>query len=149
MCDLFIKEPNYRLSRNHEGWARLYQGFRQDVWEGSPKEGGLGVLPQEKKIQSFQFKCSKWPILTEMTEKYGIYFYFLCQQGGISPPVVPSVGPDPLPPPPPDPLAETLYTIYHKDRPNVFYWGVMIAVSNDLISTEATELDTYMWGSVD
>ena len=38
--------------------------------------------------------------------------------------------------------AELGYTIYRKDRPNMSYEGVMIAVSNDLISTEATELDT-------
>ena len=38
--------------------------------------------------------------------------------------------------------AELGYTIYHKDRPNMSYSGVMIAVSNDLISTEATEVDT-------
>ena len=34
------------------------------------------------------------------------------------------------------------YTVYRKDRPNKSYGGVMIAVSNDLISTEAPELDT-------
>ena len=38
-------------------------------WRGGPNEvGGLEVLPQE----SFKFQCSKWPILTEMTPKYGI-----------------------------------------------------------------------------
>ena len=46
---------------------------------GSKRRGDLGVLPPEKKIQSFQFKCLKWPTLTEITAKYGIYFYFLCQ----------------------------------------------------------------------
>ena len=63
---------------------------------GGPKRvGGLGVLPHEKKIRVFKFWCSKWPILTEMTVKYGKYFKFPCQQGGISPlapPVVPSGG---------------------------------------------------------
>ena len=34
------------------------------------------------------------------------------------------------------------YTVYRKDRPNQSYGGVLIAVSNDLISSEATELDT-------
>ena len=38
--------------------------------------------------------------------------------------------------------ADLGYTIYRKDRHNMSYGGVMIAVSNDLISTEATELDT-------
>ena len=57
----------------------LQQVFRQECLGGGSKR--KGVLPQEKKKQSFQFKCLKWPILTEMTAKYGIYFYFLCQQG--------------------------------------------------------------------
>ena len=34
------------------------------------------------------------------------------------------------------------YTVYRKDRPNQSYGGVLIAVSNNLISSEATELDT-------
>ena len=59
--------------------------------KGGPK--GRGVwrsFPRRKKIQSFQFKWLKWPILTEMTAKYGICFYLLCQQGGGGgiPPVV-------------------------------------------------------------
>ena len=37
-------------------------------------------------------RCLKWHILTEMTVKYEIYFYFLCQQGGDIPPVVLSGG---------------------------------------------------------
>ena len=49
----------------------------------------------EKKIQSFEFECLKWPILAKMTRKSGIYFHFLCQQ------VVLEGGPEP-------PLAETL-----------------------------------------
>ena len=69
------------------------QGSRQEFLRGGVQKGwggGLGVLPQEKKIQIFKFWCLKWPILTEMTVKYGIYFSFLCQQGGggIFPPVV-------------------------------------------------------------
>ena len=46
-----------------------------------------------------------------MTAKYRIYFYFLCQQGEISPPVVLSGGSG-RPTPPGPPLAETLDTIY-------------------------------------
>ena len=37
--------------------------------------------------------------------------------------------------------AELGYTIYREDRPNMSYSGVMIAVSNYLISTEATKLN--------
>ena len=39
-----------------------------------------------KQLQSFKFECLKWPILAEMTAKSGIYFHFLCQQGGGYPP---------------------------------------------------------------
>ena len=71
-------------------------------------------------FESFQFKCSQCPILIDMTAKYGIYFYFLCQQEGDIPPVVQSVcgggeSPDPPPQsvreggPDPPPLTETLY----------------------------------------
>ena len=67
---------------------------------GGSKRGGrgLGVLI---KNQNFKFECLKWPILAEMTAKSGIYFHFLCQQGGISPIVVlrggGGGGPDPPP----------------------------------------------------
>ena len=80
----------------------------RNVWEGGGAlkgVGGLRVIPQEKKNQSFKFWCLKWPIWTEMTVKYGIYFICSCQQGGISPPVVLSRGGG-VPHPPP--LAETL-----------------------------------------
>ena len=61
--------------------------------------GGLGVHPQEKKNQNFKFECLKWPILAEMTAKSGIYFNFLCQQGGgYSPLWCLEGGPDPPPP---------------------------------------------------
>ena len=62
-----------------------------------------------KQIQSFKFECLKWPILAEMTAKSGIYFHFLCQQGGgeISPPVVLRGGGGSGPP-----LAETLVKPY-------------------------------------
>ena len=53
---------------------------------GGPKRvGGLGVLPEEKKIQSFTFLCLKWPILTEKTVKYRKYFLFLPTRGGYPP----------------------------------------------------------------
>ena len=54
----------------------------RNVSEGGPKGVG-GSSPR---------RCLKWHILTEMTVKYGIYFYFLCQQGGDIPPVVLSGG---------------------------------------------------------
>ena len=34
------------------------------------------------------------------------------------------------------------YTVYRKDRPDQSYGGVFIAVTNDLISSVATDLDT-------
>ena len=60
--------------------------FAKNVWVlggGGPKGvSGLGVPPRRKEI-CFEFEWLKWPILAEM--KFGIYFRFLCQQGGISP----------------------------------------------------------------
>ena len=49
------------------------------------KGWGLGEVgpPQEEK--SFKCYCLEWHTSTGMTAKYGIYFYFLCKQGGISP----------------------------------------------------------------
>ena len=59
-------------------------------------------LPQGKKNSKFSIKCLKWPILTEMTAKYRIYFHFLYQQeGDIPPPLWFRVGSDPPRPPPP------------------------------------------------
>ena len=61
--------------------------------EGPKGVGGLGALPQKKKIRVFTFWCLKLPILTEMTVKYGKYILIiLANKGGISPPVVLSGG---------------------------------------------------------
>ena len=63
------------------------KGFRQEcLREGVQK--GWGSSPRGKKILIFQFLCLKWPILTEITVKYIIYFNFLCQQGGDTPVVL-------------------------------------------------------------
>ena len=52
--------------------------------------GDLGVL--------FKFWCLKWPILTEMTVKYGKYFqFFLPTRGGYPPCGAEWWGPDPPP----------------------------------------------------
>ena len=60
-------------------------------------EGPKGV--GRKKLRKFE--CLKWPFLTEMTAKPGIYCHFLCQQwGGGFPPVV-LRGRGVLTPPPP------------------------------------------------
>ena len=68
---------------------------------GVQKGWGLGVLPQEKKNQSFKFEWSIWPILAEKKAKSGkyIFIFFANKGGGISPSVVLRGGPDPLPPP--------------------------------------------------
>ena len=51
---------------------------------GGPKgAGGLGVLPLEEQIRVFKFLCLKKPILTEMTVKYGKYFNFSANKGGV------------------------------------------------------------------
>ena len=42
-------------------------------------------FPRVEKIKNFE--CLKWPILTEMTAKPGIYCHFLYQQGGGIPPL--------------------------------------------------------------
>ena len=61
------------------------QGFRQECLNGGSKWGGESGGPTTgEKIQSFKFQCLTWPILTEMTPKYGIYIFFLYQQGGDS-----------------------------------------------------------------
>ena len=68
---------------------------------GGPE--GVGVWGSSHR----KFCCLKWPILTEMTVKYGIYFYFFCQQGGY-PPCGAEWGGSGPPPPRTPPLAETL-----------------------------------------
>ena len=68
----------------------MFEWGVQKSWGGR----GLGVFLQEKK--KFKILVLKWPILTEMTVKYGIYFYFFLPT--IPPPVVLSGGgggPDP------------------------------------------------------
>ena len=58
-------------------------GFPPGMFEwGSPKGVGVWGRPPGEKNQIFQLYCLKWPILTEMSAKYGKYYFFLCQQGG-------------------------------------------------------------------
>ena len=58
-------------------------GFPLGMFEwGGPKGVWGGCLLPGEKNRIFQFYCLKWPILTEMSEKYGKYFCFFCQQGG-------------------------------------------------------------------
>ena len=65
---------------------------------------------------SFQFKCYKWHILTEMTAIYGIYLYIFLLTKGDIPPCGAEWGVWTPPAPNPDPLrAETL----HNDWTNV------------------------------
>ena len=62
-----------------------YPGFPPVTFErrgGTKGGGGLGAHHHEKKIRVFKFWFLKWPILSEMTVKYGKYFNFSCQQGG-------------------------------------------------------------------
>ena len=88
-------------------------GFPPGMFErGGPKGvGGLGK--KEKKNQRFKFECLIWPFLAEITAKSGIYFHFLCQQGGDIPLCgADRGGPDP-PLSPGSPLVETLDWVAH------------------------------------
>ena len=68
------------------------QGFVQDCLSGGggiQKGWGSGGPPADFFLK---FQCLKWPILTEMTAKYGIYLHFLCLYfpvSGESPPHLP------------------------------------------------------------
>ena len=58
--------------------------FRQEylpLWGGGFQKYGLPP--------TFKFEGLKWPILTEVTAIYEIYFHFVCQQGGITRSLVP------------------------------------------------------------
>ena len=49
-------------------------------------------------------------------------------------------------------LNSTINSVYRKDRPNKSYGGVLIAVTNDLISSVVTDLDTdckILWVQID
>ena len=61
--------------------ATIISDYELEMRAGTIFWGVCGFTPgQQKKI--FKFVCFKWPILTGMTAKYGIYLYFLCQQEG-------------------------------------------------------------------
>ena len=68
---------------------------------GSKKGGWSGGPPTGENKSEFQYnQCLKWPILTEITAKYGTYFYLLYQQGGGGyPPLGAELGTKPPPPP--------------------------------------------------
>ena len=107
------------------------QGFSQGCLRGGSKSGG-GPPQGEKKIQSFKFWCSQWPILTKMAVKYGIYFYFSCPQGGFPPCGAEWGGSEPPSPPPPgeNPGSSSKYTTYahgnqkieHSLRPHLSFF---------------------------
>ena len=92
------------LDKCYINYYRPVSGFPPEMFErgwGSKRGGGSEVLPQEKKIRVLKFWCLKWPILTEMTVKYGKYFNFSGQQGGDFPfPPLPPPSPSPPPRPP-------------------------------------------------
>ena len=75
-------------------------GFPPGMFErGGPKGVGVwGSSPWRKKSRVFKFWCLKWPILTEMTVKYGKYFNFSCRQVGDNPPCGAEWESGPLPP---------------------------------------------------
>ena len=68
---------NYRTKYLSANNLLSLSGFPPGMFEKGGSKGGAsgGPPPGEKKFKIFQFKCLKWPILTEMTAKYGIYFY--------------------------------------------------------------------------
>ena len=50
---------------------------------GRGEMGGEFVGPPLEKKSEFKIQVLKSPMFTEMTEKHGIYFHFLYQQGDI------------------------------------------------------------------
>ena len=77
--------------------------------------------------KNYTFQCIKWSIITAMTVKYGIYFYCIFQQGGISPCCGAESGgggrtDTPTPPPP---LAGTLYPQFIFCRTQGI-WGIIM-----------------------
>ena len=89
------------LAQRRRRWPNIIsqlnqQGFRQVCLGGGvPKGWESGGPPRRKKSKNFE--CLKWPILTEMTAKPGIYCHFSLptRRGGYPPCGAERGGPDP------------------------------------------------------
>ena len=85
---VFATATSYEYRKQLRNHRKQYNqilglGFPPEMFEGgggAKREGS-----REKKIQTSQFKCLKWPISIEITGKYRFFFFF-CQQGGDIPP---------------------------------------------------------------